>query len=106
MKRSDAKKIAETITNQQLFEMLQAAKEGITDWRKVSSCNKGFTKGSAWNVLAKGFDPSNQNIHFVYKTNLIHEFGDFLPDSLKIKKPAINYPEPSHKDPDFDLLGI
>lgn len=32
MRRSDAKKIAETITNEQLNEMLNNAKENIKDW--------------------------------------------------------------------------
>ena len=56
MNRTDAKLIAEKITNEELAEMFANAKANITDWTKVSSVNKGMSKGAAWNILASDFD--------------------------------------------------
>lgn len=44
MNRADSKKIAETITNEQLKDMFEKAKSSISDWTKVSNVNKGMTK--------------------------------------------------------------
>lgn len=100
MNRNDARKIAETITNKQLQQMLETAKAKITDWTKVSSVNKSFTKGVAWNILAKDFDVTYK-YHILSKTNMIREFGEFLPDELKIKKVKRQFPTPTHQDPQF-----
>lgn len=75
MNRTDARRIAETITNQQLKEMFDSAKENIKDWTTTSSVNKGFTKGLAWNILAANFD-TNEEHHILAKTSMIREFGD------------------------------
>ena len=85
MNRNDAKKIAETITNEQLQKMFETAKVKITDWAKVSSVNKGITKGVSWNILAKDFDV-NVTHHILAKTNMVREFGEFLPDQIKPQK--------------------
>lgn len=101
MNKTDAKKIAETITNEQIKAMFDAAKVGITDWTKVSTCNKGHSKGCAWNILARKFNV-NEKHHPMAKRNFIWEFGDFLPESLKArKKPKKTYPH-THHDPIFD----
>lgn len=101
MNRTDARKIAETITNQQLQDMFNLAKVGIKDWTKVSSVNKGLTKGTAWNILAKDFDVTHKH-HILAKTNMIREFGEFLPKELKPqkknKRTDIN---PVHQEPIF-----
>ena len=101
MNRNDARKIAETITNEQLQQMFDNAKAGIMDWTKVSSVNNGFTKGVAWNILAKDFK-LDYKYHVVGITNMIREFGEFLPDELKLlKKKPKEYPPPTHHDPIF-----
>lgn len=100
MRRNVAREIAKTITNQQLLDMMNTAKENITDWTKVSSVNKSFTKGVAWNILCKDFD-LNYDYHISAKANMIREFGDYLPEELKPKKvvkPKIN---PTHQNPIF-----
>ena len=99
MTRYTASQIAEVITNQQLAEMLEAAKSGIQDWTATSAVNKGMTIGTTWNVLASGFDVS-QKLHILAKTNMVWEFGGFLPDSIKKPfepKPII----PTHQEPIF-----
>jgi len=100
MNRNDAKEIAEVITNKQLQEMLSKAKTEIKDWTKVSTCNKGFTKGVAWNILGENFD-INYPYHNISKINMIREFGEFLPDELKPKKNKRKYIKPVHHDPKF-----
>ena len=102
MNRNDARKIAETITNEQIQEMLNSAKSGIKDWNRVSSVNKGMTKGTGWNILAKNFDVT-LSYHILTKTNMIREFGEFLPDELKIKKTTRSYTTNLvHQEPQLD----
>lgn len=102
MNRNDAKIIAETITNEQLQEMFNNAKAKISDWKKVSNVNKGMTKGTSWNILAKDFDVTAKH-HILAKINMIHEFGEFLPDELKPKKTNRQYSNtpPVHQEPKF-----
>lgn len=102
MNRKNARKIAETITNEQLQQMFKTAKINITDWTVVSNVNKGMTKGVGWNILAKNFDV-NAKHHMLAKTNMIREFGEYLPDELmsrkEIKKQT--YKPPVHQKPIF-----
>ena len=101
MNRNDAKQIAKTITNEQIQDMFNKAKENIKDWTKISNVNKGLTKGSAWNILAKDFDILT-NHHILAKTNYIREFGEFLPDELKPKKKTKRISQnPIHQEPVF-----
>lgn len=101
MNKSDSKKIAETITNEQLSQMFEKAKIGITDWTKVSNVNKTLTKGVAWNILASDFDVKT-NYHIMAKINMIREFGEFLPENLKpIKKSKKNPVNLVHQEPKF-----
>jgi hypothetical protein len=100
MNKSDARKIAETITNEQLQQMFEKAKIEIKDWTKVSSVNKGLTKGVGWNILAKDFDV-NKDYNILAKTNMVKEFGEFLPDELKPKKEKRKFQQPNHQDPIF-----
>lgn len=100
MKRNEARNLADTITNQQLFDMLEKAKIGIKDWTKVSLVNKSMTKGTAWNILGKDFDV-NKEYHILAKTNMIREFGEFLPEELKPKKKEKIKIVPHHQEPKF-----
>lgn len=101
MNKRKAQKIAEHITNQQLADMLEAARKGITDWEERSAVNKGITKGVAWNILGQKFDPSKQ-YHQLAKVNMIWEFGDFLPAELMPEAPAKPpRPKPQHQPPIF-----
>lgn len=101
MNRTAAKQIAENITNEQLLEMFNKAKDGVKDWTKVSSVNKGITKGTAWNILAKDFDV-NHRYHILAKTNMVREFGEFLPNELKLKKKERNKVNAVHQWPLFN----
>lgn len=99
MNRGDAKKIALTITNEELSVMFNNAKAGIQDWAKVSTVNKGITKGVAWNILADDFD-INHKYHILSKTNMIREFGEYLPQYLKpVKKNKLTNNKIVHQEP-------
>lgn len=104
MNKHDARKIAETVTNEQLKEMFDNAKTGIKDWTKISSVNIGMTKGTAWNILAKDFNVE-QDYHILAKTNMVREFGEFLPYGLRSKptRNKLNIIKPVHQDPLFNL---
>lgn len=100
MNRPHARKIAETITNEELKNMFETAKIKISDWTKVSNVNKSLTKGTSWNILAKDFDVTTE-YHILAKTNMIREFGEFLPNDLKPKKKIVNNNTPIHQEPKF-----
>lgn len=102
MNRSDARKIAEIITNEELQEMFNTAKSKITNWEEVSRVNRGMTKGVSWNILTRDFNV-NKSYHILAKTNMVREFGQFLPDRLKpsIKKKEWSDKPPIHQEPIF-----
>lgn len=101
MNRKVAREIAETITNEQIKQMFDNAKAKTTDWTKRSSVNKGMTKGTAWNVLAKDFDLQIK-YNILGKTNMVREFGEFLPDEIKPgKKEKRQFIKPTHQEPQF-----
>lgn len=85
MNKRDARKIAETITNEQIQEMFDRAKTSIKEWTAVSVVNGGLTKGVAWNILASDFDVT-QEYTGLAKTNMVREFGDYLPYELMPEK--------------------
>jgi hypothetical protein len=102
MKRTDAKIIAETITYAELVAMFDSAQENVKDWKVVSAVNKGMTKGLSWNILKKGLTPNIITQKHAVK-NMIWEFGDYLPEDLKIKKPSKKQAQISavHQEPVF-----
>lgn len=101
MNKTDAKHIADIITNEGLFEMFETTRKTITDWTVPSVVNKGMSKGVAWNILASEFDVNIEHSH-MSKVNMIREFGEFLPTYLtpmKKLKPIIkNF---IHQEPKF-----
>lgn len=102
MNRLNARKLAETITNEELKAMFDRAKEEIKDWTLVALVNKSMTKGAAWNILAKNFDVNVEH-HILVKANMIREFGDYLPGELKpARKSKKTYMTPVHQDPIFN----
>lgn len=102
MNKADAKKIAASISRQQLSEMMSRAKLGVTDWTVASSVNPMLSKGSAWNIFYPVFT-SGRPMSMPATTNMVWEFGDFLPDDLKPKKTKRAKPQtaPHHEDPVF-----
>lgn len=102
MNKIDAKLIAETITNEQLQQMFDNAKNNITDWNISSIVNKYMTKGTAWNILYGANNTTGNHSHLA-KTNMIREFGEFLPDELKPQKKICDKEPiiPYHQDPIF-----
>ncbi|WP_238938686.1 hypothetical protein [Pseudomonas typographi] len=103
MNKTDAKRIAETITTEQLEAMFERAKAGITNWEQVSAVNPGMTKGTTWNILSAALNASGgARLRQLAVTNMVWEFGDFLDDSLKpAKKKRQPAQAPYHQEPNF-----
>ena len=102
MNKTNAKKIAETITFEQLSKMFENAKLNIVNWEEISAVNKGMTKGAAWNILHGSLAPRIMDRSSTIK-NMIWEFGDHLDDDLQIKpkKKAKSDVKVFHQEPDF-----
>lgn len=97
MNRNEARKLAETVSNEEIEQMLLNAQKSIKDWTEISRVNKGLTKGTAFNILSKGGVAN----HILGRTNQIWEFGEFLPNyqkQVKEKKPTRT---PTHQEPKF-----
>jgi len=101
MNISEAKRLALLLSNEELLSMFDNAKSKITDWTKVSRVNKGMTKGTAWNILAKDFD-IEKKYHNLAKVNMIREFGDFLPNYEKPGKKIKTIINVVHQEPKFE----
>lgn len=106
MNKADAKRIAETVTREQLRAMFEKAKASITNWSEPSAANPGITLGAAWNIFYPVFVHRTRIVPHLAK-NVVWVFGDYLPDELKPakkgqrKSPAINV---FHQEPIFEVL--
>jgi hypothetical protein len=105
MNRTEASKLAETVSLEDLKQMFKNAQTGVKDWTIASRVNKGLSLGVTYNILSKGLNEKKNEgeIHHIAKRNMIWAFGEFLPGytkPVKDKKTAI---VPSHQEPNFDL---
>lgn len=101
MNKQEASKLAETVTGEQLTQMFLNAQESIKDWRQVSRVNKSMSKGTAFNILSAGCRDAKSLAQKIAVTNMIWEFGEYLPG---YKKPlAKERPEIAvhHQEPKF-----
>lgn len=97
MQRHEAKKIAEIISVEDLKQMFINAQNGIKDWTKVSVVNLGITKGTAFNILsAEGI---NENTSRIAKTNMVREFGEWIPNYKAERKIKLSKIKPIHQEP-------
>lgn len=103
MKKSDAVKIAELITREQLGEMFENTKNSNINWKEKSKVNPELTNGAIWNILYPAF-VEKVKLNNVIKTNMIWAFGDNLPEALKpVKKERRKRTTSTlkHEDPKF-----
>ena len=102
MNKTEARYIAETITNEEIETMISVAKDSIKDWTARSIVNKSFSKGLAWNILANAFDV-NHKYHKIAKVNFLREYGEYLPKELRVtpSRPKTVPPEIQHAEPIF-----
>lgn len=103
MKRADARKIAETVTREQLAVMFERAKLEVRDWKKASPVNPSVSLGKAWNLFYPFF-MSGQRLIIIHKKNMVWAFGDYLDESLKpVKAKPASLPIPFHEEPVFEV---
>lgn len=103
MQRHEAKQIAETVTIQDLRQMFLNAQNSIKDWTTASRVNKGLSLGVAFNILSQGIGDHTtaDNIHILAKTNMIREFGEYLPGYEKPARKLKSTSKVQHQDPVF-----
>jgi hypothetical protein len=105
MNKAYAKIIVEILTNEQLRQMLVNARKEITDWTKPSVVNLSATIGTTWNILTStiltpnSYDYIPNQVRF----NLVREFGEYLPEELKVKTHKDSRSEIPlvHQEPNF-----
>lgn len=106
MNRAYAEIVVDTITNDQIKEMVINAKNTITDWKKPSVVNLSATIGTTWNILTPSIFKEFLllNMSRSHKVNLIREFGEYLPEDLKpkIHKSKHSELELVHQEPIFN----
>src|SRR5688572_22082351 len=106
MNRHEAKKLAETVTLEDLKSMFRNAQEKVTDWTRISRVNKGATIGTTYNILA--FEPNRYSsideVDLIARKNMIWEFGEYLPGYEKtVTKSKSGKTTPVHQAPVFKL---
>jgi hypothetical protein len=106
MNKHEAKKLAETVTLDELKSMFKNAQNYINDWTQVSRVNKGMTIGTTYNILS--FEPDRyadvKEISGPGLTNMIWEFGEFLPGYEKpVSKTRSTKATIMHQEPIFKL---
>jgi hypothetical protein len=103
MNEDKAREIAEKITNAGLQEMFDNAKVRCVDWERRSNVNKSMSKGAAWDILAANFD-INHNYNIIAKTDMVREFGEFIPKDASTAKLVASIKEKIqlvHQSPKF-----
>lgn len=98
MNRNEARELAETTSEEDLKQMFLNAQSKISDWTEVSRVNRGMTKGTAFNILSKA---TGKPTHILGKTNMIWEFGEYLPNYQKKEKAKRLEVKPVHQEPKF-----
>ena len=97
MNRNEAKRLAETVSADDLKKMFINARNKIMDWTQVSRVNKGLSKGTSFNILSKcGID---EKTHILAKINMIWEFGEYLPNYEKEVVNKKKAQKPVHQEP-------
>jgi hypothetical protein len=106
MNRNEAKKLAETVTLEELRQMLNTAKDKVPDWAVASRVNKGLSLGITYNIFTAGWEQykSAKDIHNLAKTNMIWAFGEYLPGYTKPVRKEKQDVVPSHQEPKFVVL--
>ena len=101
MNRKEARQLAETVATEQLKEMFRRARASIQNWKAPSKINKSLTVGAVFNILtATDIEAHSTNVALIAKTNMIREFGEFLPGYEKQKRekkkqlPLVYHQEP------------
>lgn len=101
MNRQEAKEIAEKVSLEDLKQMFLNAQKSIKDWSQPSIVNIGLSKGIGFNILSAGIEKhkSADDIHILAKTNMVREFGEYLPNYERKQKPVKSHITPSHQEP-------
>lgn len=102
MNLTDARKIAQTVTREQMADMFERAKTGVKDWTAISGVSPYYTKGRAWNQFYPVF-MSGQHLSKPLLAYMVHEFGDFLDEHLKYPYRARPVVDPLHEEPVFEV---
>lgn len=103
MNRQEAKRLAETLTAEQVEETLLAAQHGIKDWKAPTTLNQGLSYGYAYNLYSK-IDFSKLGTGRIVQYNFLVIFGDFLPGYQKPFKAVtagdryVHHEEPNFKN--------
>ncbi len=101
MNRAEARQLAKNVTLEDLKIMMETAAKKIKDWTKTSRVNKGLTIGVSFNILSKGLDKLP---HILASTNMIWDFGEYLPNySKQFKKEKVKI-IPVHQEPNIDEI--
>lgn len=100
MNRTEAKKIALTITPDDMREMFLNAQIRIDDWTQAAIVNKGLSKGTVFNIFTRDIDNCAKWI-YIAKCNAIREFGQYIPGYEKPIKEKKKLHVPAHQDPVF-----
>jgi hypothetical protein len=101
MSRDEAKKLAETVSLEDLKQMFLNAQSQIKDWTTASRVNKGLSLGVTFNIFTAGFEKykSANEIFHIGRTNMIWAFGEYLPGYTKPVQKTKSEIKVAHQEP-------
>ena len=103
MTKTEAKKLANDVTLENIVKMFVTARTEIKDWTIPSKLNKGMSKGACFNILVQCLHVDSYHIN----VNQLFEFGDYYPDydkTINKKQKITNF---MHQEPfDLDKLNL
>lgn len=99
MRKTKARELAKTVSLDSLKTMLIEARKNFTAWSSPSSVNIGFSKGYSFNLFVKVMQEADESLNVIAKTNMIREFGTFLPGYEPDKIEKCRRVEAVHTDP-------
>lgn len=97
MTKSEAMRLAATMTLDQLQQMFRNAEESITDWEKPSRINPSLSVGAAFNVLKCVAEQKSSDLAI---RNALLEFGQYRPGAERSDRTSKRGGTPvMHQDP-------
>lgn len=98
LKKCHCRELANTITTNELMDMIIKAKDNIINWEAPSRSNKSLSRGYHWNLFCKDFNIEGKYTE-LYKFRMLEEYGEYLEVKFITKgKQDITV---MHREPDF-----
>jgi len=92
MNRTEATRLAEIATREQINKMLTTARAEIENWQAPSHLNKSMSRGAMFNIFLECDLEKRTTCARLSRINMLREFGEYFPNyqqPARIKRPDV-----------------